>query len=186
MKDNVFLILTKFTTIISNTIIAMLFASMLRLLAFCAFVAGWRHALRSEWSFIIIIKVININSPGSNPKSNHINIHIVIDPHTHVFVILNIAYHIYFVNPINLSAHSISYAGVIWITVSMHIPSLHINSVKCLSNLQLGKGDTNNNINGILCPYIIRVKVARVTSLLLLLLLLKSQGSILGAEFKAL
>ena len=55
MKDNVFLILTKFTTIISNTIIAMLFASMLRLLAFCAFVAGWRHALWSEWPFIIII-----------------------------------------------------------------------------------------------------------------------------------
>ena len=26
---------------------------------FCVFVAGWRHALRSEWPFIIII----INSP---------------------------------------------------------------------------------------------------------------------------
>ena len=23
---------------------------------FCVFVAGWRHALRSEWPFIIIIK----------------------------------------------------------------------------------------------------------------------------------
>ena len=80
-------------------------------------------------SIIIIIKVININSPGSNPKSNHITIHIVIDTHKHVFVILNITHHIYFVNPINVSAHSISNAGVIWITFSMHIPSLHINSV---------------------------------------------------------
>ena len=60
-------------------------------------------------------------------KSDKINIHIVISPHTHVFVILNIAHHIYFINPIYLSAHSISYAGVVWITVSMHIPSLHIN-----------------------------------------------------------
>ena len=25
---------------------------------FCAFVAGWRHALRSEWPFIIIIIII--------------------------------------------------------------------------------------------------------------------------------
>ena len=25
---------------------------------FCVFVAGWRHALRSEWPFIIIIIVI--------------------------------------------------------------------------------------------------------------------------------
>ena len=143
MKDNVSLILAKFTTIIINTIIAMPFAS----------------------NNLFHVKVININSPGSNPKSNHINIHIaidphtpfiiiiIIDPHTHVFVILNITYHIYFVNPINVSAHSISYAGFIWITVSMHIPSLHINSVKCLSNLQLGKGDTTNNINGILSPY---------------------------------
>ena len=28
---------------------------------FCVFVAGWRHALRSEWPFIIIIKV---HGPG--------------------------------------------------------------------------------------------------------------------------
>ena len=26
---------------------------------FCVFVAGWRHALRSEWPFIIIIKLLN-------------------------------------------------------------------------------------------------------------------------------
>ena len=100
MKDNVSLILTTFTTIIINTIIAITFTS----------------------NNLFHVKVININSPGSNPKSNHINIHIAIDPHTHVFVILNIAYHIYFVNPINVSAHSISYAGVIWITVSMLMP----------------------------------------------------------------
>ena len=25
---------------------------------FCVFVAGWRHALRSEWPFIIIIIII--------------------------------------------------------------------------------------------------------------------------------
>ena len=29
---------------------------------FCVFVAGWRHALRSEWPFIIIIKC---NPPNS-------------------------------------------------------------------------------------------------------------------------
>ena len=89
MKDNVSLILTKFTTIIINTIIAMPFTS----------------------NNLFHVKVTNINSPGSNPTSNHINIHIVIDPHTHVFVILNITHHIYFVNPINVSAHSISNAG---------------------------------------------------------------------------
>ena len=95
MKDNVLLILAKFTTMIINTIIAMSFTS----------------------NNLFHVKVININSPGSNPKSNHINIHIaidphtpfiiiiIIDPHTHVFVILNIAHHIYFVNPINVSAH---------------------------------------------------------------------------------
>ena len=36
-----------------------------------------------------------------------------------------------------------------WITVSMHIPSLHINSAKCLFNLQLGKGDITDIINSI-------------------------------------
>ena len=97
------------------------------------------------------VNVININSPGSNPKSYHINIHIVIDPRTHVFVILNIAHHTYFINPIHVSAHSISYAGVMWITVSMHIPSLHINYVKCLFNLQLGKGDITNIIYQEVC-----------------------------------
>ena len=60
---------------------------------------------------LIHVKVININSPGSNPKSYHINIHIVINLHTYMFVILNIAHHIYFINPINVFAHSISYAG---------------------------------------------------------------------------
>ena len=25
---------------------------------FCVFIAGWRHALRSEWPFIIIIVII--------------------------------------------------------------------------------------------------------------------------------
>ena len=29
---------------------------------FCVFVAGWRHALRSEWPFIIIITGISIIS----------------------------------------------------------------------------------------------------------------------------
>ena len=29
---------------------------------FCVFVAGWRHALRSEWPFIIIIIIISIVS----------------------------------------------------------------------------------------------------------------------------
>ena len=139
MKDTVFLILTKFTTNIINTTIAMPFASNL-----------------------FHVKVININSPGSNPKYDYINIHVTINPRMLVFVILNIAHHIHFINPINLSAHSISYAGVIWITVSMHIPSLHINSVKCLFNLQLGKGDITNIINSILCPYIIRVKVTKL------------------------
>ena len=33
------------------------------------------------------VKVIDINSPGSNPKSNHINIYIVIDPHTHEAIV---------------------------------------------------------------------------------------------------
>ena len=45
MKDTVFLILTKFTTNIINTTIAMPFASNL-----------------------FHVKVININSPGSNPS----------------------------------------------------------------------------------------------------------------------
>ena len=27
---------------------------------FCVFVAGWRHALRSEWPFIVIIIIIII------------------------------------------------------------------------------------------------------------------------------
>ena len=27
---------------------------------FCVFVAGWRHALRSEWPFIIIIIIITL------------------------------------------------------------------------------------------------------------------------------
>ena len=27
---------------------------------FCVFVAGWRHALRSEWPFIIIIIIIGL------------------------------------------------------------------------------------------------------------------------------
>ena len=32
---------------------------------FCVFVAGWRHALRSEWPFIIIIIYVMIaRSPG--------------------------------------------------------------------------------------------------------------------------
>ena len=35
-------------------------------LEFCVFVAGWRHALRSEWPFIIII-IINIIIPGLPP-----------------------------------------------------------------------------------------------------------------------
>ena len=29
---------------------------------FCVFVAGWRHALRSEWPFIIIVIIIFIMS----------------------------------------------------------------------------------------------------------------------------
>ena len=89
MKDNVLLILTKFTTIIMNTIIAIPFTS----------------------NNLFHVKVININSPGSNPKSYHINIHIIINPHMHVLVIFNIAHHIHFINPINVSAHSIPYAG---------------------------------------------------------------------------
>ena len=36
---------------------------------FCVFVAGWRHALRSEWPFIIIIIIINIQLPGSQSES---------------------------------------------------------------------------------------------------------------------
>ena len=32
---------------------------------FCVFVTGWRHALRSEWPFIIIIKVLW--NKGDNP-----------------------------------------------------------------------------------------------------------------------
>ena len=28
---------------------------------FCVFVAGWRHALRSEWPFIIIISMKGAN-----------------------------------------------------------------------------------------------------------------------------
>ena len=28
---------------------------------FCVFVAGWRHALRSEWPFIIIIIIMEVN-----------------------------------------------------------------------------------------------------------------------------
>ena len=47
MKDNVLLILTKFTTIFLNTIIAIPFTS----------------------NNLFHVKVININSPGSNPKS---------------------------------------------------------------------------------------------------------------------
>ena len=48
-----------------NTLLLILFCSFPLLFAFvvgglgfefCAFVAGWRHALRSEWPFIIIIK----------------------------------------------------------------------------------------------------------------------------------
>ena len=53
-----------------------------------------------------------------NPKSYHINIHIIIDPHTHVLVILNIAHNIHFINQVNVSAHGISYAGAMWITIS--------------------------------------------------------------------
>ena len=37
---------------------------------FCVFVAGWRHALRSEWPFIIIINtaiIIIIIMPCSQP-----------------------------------------------------------------------------------------------------------------------
>ena len=62
-EDNVFLILTNFTAIIINTIITMPFAS----------------------SNVFHVKVINVNSPGSNPKSDHINSHIIINPHTYVF-----------------------------------------------------------------------------------------------------
>ena len=62
MKDNVLLILTKFTAIIINAIITMSFTS----------------------NNVFHVKVIDINSPGSNPKSDHINIHIIINPHTHV------------------------------------------------------------------------------------------------------
>ena len=57
MKDNVLLILTKFTIIIMNTIIAIPFTS----------------------NNLFHVKVININSPGSNPKSYHINIHIIMN-----------------------------------------------------------------------------------------------------------
>ena len=63
MKDNVSLILTKFTTINNNTIIAMPFAT--------------NNLFHVKVIIIIIIKVININSPGSNPKSNHINIQLM-------------------------------------------------------------------------------------------------------------
>ena len=31
---------------------------------FCVFVAGWRHALRSEWPFIIIIIIILSSAGG--------------------------------------------------------------------------------------------------------------------------
>ena len=34
---------------------------------FCVFVAGWRHALRSEWPFIIIIIIIIKRRSGINP-----------------------------------------------------------------------------------------------------------------------
>ena len=32
---------------------------------FCVFAAGWRHALRSEWPFIIIIIIISSSSSSS-------------------------------------------------------------------------------------------------------------------------
>ena len=35
----------------------------------CVFVAGWRHALRSEWPFIIIIKFIMWHSNGPIPPT---------------------------------------------------------------------------------------------------------------------
>ena len=35
---------------------------------FCVFVAGWRHALRSEWPFIIMIN--NKNRGTENPAEN--------------------------------------------------------------------------------------------------------------------
>ena len=41
---------------------------------FCVFVAGWRHALRSEWPFIIIIKVLKAThseKDASKAPTNH-------------------------------------------------------------------------------------------------------------------
>ena len=32
----------------------------------CVFIAGWRHALRSEWPFIIIIIIYNVNNARDN------------------------------------------------------------------------------------------------------------------------
>ena len=90
----------------------------------------------------------------------------MINPHTHVLVILNIAHNIHFINQVNVSAQGISYAGAMWITISMYIPSLHINSV----NLQLGKGNIIFSI----------VSSVRISSGL------KSQSSILCAVFKVL
>ena len=125
------LILTQFTAIFINIIITIPFTSY----------------------NVFHVKVIN--SPGSNHKSDHIDIHIIMNPRTHEFVLLNIAHHIHFINPINVSAHGISYAVIMWTTISMYIPSFHINYVKCLVNLQVGKGDITNISNSILCPYMI-------------------------------
>ena len=38
---------------------------------FCVFVAGWRHALRSEWPFIIIIIIIQSHEPCSSRGPTH-------------------------------------------------------------------------------------------------------------------
>ena len=36
---------------------------------FCVFVAGWRHALRSEWPFIIIIIIMHATKDGKETKT---------------------------------------------------------------------------------------------------------------------
>ena len=51
----------------------LLFASVVGGLGFefCVFVAGWRHALRSEWPFIIII-IINFLELGKGVDGNEL------------------------------------------------------------------------------------------------------------------
>ena len=72
MKDNVFLILTEFTTIIIHT-------TQVQVNAFIhSFIIHTIITMPFASNHLFHVNVININSPGSNPKSYHINIHIVL------------------------------------------------------------------------------------------------------------